>query len=385
MAAANPFTPSFGGKPEHFFGRETLLTRMREALDGADSPDRVLFITGTRGCGKTALLERLSLLASESSWLTIDVHSTTAVRDILEELTSQTPTVSAKLEPKISALGASVSLGEVNASRVGSLSKNLTSALLARCETLGGKRGIFITIDEIQKISEADMEQICAAVQMARRKGQPVALMLAGLPGAKEKVAAYQGCTFMQQAKDEQIGSLLVSETVQAFTSLFALVPDLVVSEDTIWAASAMSQGYPYLVQLVGYHLVQFVRDLYPVGVIQVLPEHVSAIAEQVYETYRNDVLAPSTRTLGDESRAYLAVMSTLLDDDGIAATGAIAKALGKETSQLSTCRQRLISRRLIRSEGYGKVRFALPYLSRYAVERAKDTARPTFDEWKTR
>ena len=55
----NPFTPSFGGLPEYFAGRTDLIRRVENALEDAGSPDRALFLTGCRGSGKTALLERL--------------------------------------------------------------------------------------------------------------------------------------------------------------------------------------------------------------------------------------------------------------------------------------------------------------------------------------
>ncbi len=58
---------------------------------------------------------------------------------------------------------------------------------------------------------------------------------------------------------------------------------------------------------------------------------------------------------------------------------------MGKVTSQLGTCRQRLIDRRLIRADGYGKVRFGLPHLSRFAVELPKADATLGEDEWKIR
>ncbi|MBR3317071.1 MAG: hypothetical protein IKG21_04540 [Atopobiaceae bacterium] len=113
--------------------------------------------------------------------------------------------------------------------------------------------------------------------------------------------------------------------------------------------------------------------------------QHVDAIAERVYETYRSDVLVPSIRRLGSEARAYLAAMAGLLDEGGVGVTSDVAAALGKTTTQLSSCRQRLISRRLIRLDGYGKVRFALPYLSRFASEKPADVERLAPGEWKIR
>lgn len=53
---SNPFTPIFGGRPDFFFGRKAVLTRFDAAMVDQGSEDRVLFVTGNRGCGKTALL-----------------------------------------------------------------------------------------------------------------------------------------------------------------------------------------------------------------------------------------------------------------------------------------------------------------------------------------
>ena len=78
MAGSNPFNPSFGGKPQCFFGRRRELDIVSDALENPNSPYRALFFTGNRGCGKTALLERLSGLASGAGWLCVDVHSANA-------------------------------------------------------------------------------------------------------------------------------------------------------------------------------------------------------------------------------------------------------------------------------------------------------------------
>lgn len=360
----NPFTPSFGGMPERFFGRSDISARVLRAFDNVSSPDRVLFFTGPRGCGKTALLEHLSRLARKARWMACDVHSSNAcdaLRDFLR------PGLTAKSGSLALPGGVTVS-AEARAASDGSPA-NLTAALLQKAGSLSAHKGIFITVDEIQKIAEPEMEEICAAVQMARRKGLPVMLMMAGLPGSKKLVAGYRGCTFMQRVEDVHLGALRIDETHDAFRESCAQVRDLSVSDEVIGACAALSQGYPYLVQLVGYEFLESVREAYPVGVMAPTVDDVAAIEEEVYETYRSNVIVPSTKALGKEGKAYLRAMSSLLDEQGFAKTADVAHALGKEQKQLSSCRQGLLDRRLILSGGYGKVCYGLPYLQRYSRE----------------
>ena len=70
---SNPFTPIFGGKPDVFFGREKVLHLFDYAMIDAGSDNRAIFITGTRGSGKTALLEQLSIRAEARKRKVIDL------------------------------------------------------------------------------------------------------------------------------------------------------------------------------------------------------------------------------------------------------------------------------------------------------------------------
>ena len=65
----NPFTPIFGGKPGLFFGRSDILKRFDLAMIESGSENRAMFFTGTRGSGKTALLEQISIRAAEKKRL----------------------------------------------------------------------------------------------------------------------------------------------------------------------------------------------------------------------------------------------------------------------------------------------------------------------------
>ena len=168
---------------------------------------------------------------------------------------------------------------------------------------------------------------------------------------------------------DVRLSGLRIAETVGAFESLLALASDIQVPGDVVEELSSQSQGYPYLVQLVGYHFVEHMRSAYPTGVRTAGLDDVLDIEEEVYATYRTNVLVPSTKGLGREARAYLRAMASLLDDEGFAGTGRIAAALGKDPKGLSSCRRGLLERRLILSGGYGKVCYGLPYLTRYSTE----------------
>ena len=73
----NPFSPIFGGKPGVFFGREEILRLFDHAMIDLGSEDRAMFITGTRGSGKTALREQFSIRAVNKKRTVIDLGQKT--------------------------------------------------------------------------------------------------------------------------------------------------------------------------------------------------------------------------------------------------------------------------------------------------------------------
>ena len=52
----NPFNPSFGKRPTHYYGRQEITRTIIASPDDVNSPWRTTLITGVRGSGKTALL-----------------------------------------------------------------------------------------------------------------------------------------------------------------------------------------------------------------------------------------------------------------------------------------------------------------------------------------
>lgn len=227
------------------------------------------------------------------------------------------------------------------------------------------------------------MENLCAAVQMSMRKGMPVALMLAGLPESKELVSAYKGCTFMKRVEDVRLDSLLVGETYDAFRRLVGLVPNANVSEDAIDELARYSQGYPYLMQLIGFHTFDEAPSAVPQEVCEIDLHAVRFAEATAYAQFRSNVLEPVIAKLSPEQRAYLEAMELVLDADGKASTGGVAQFMGKEQRQLSTVRDRLIRKRVIVADGRGFVRYNLPRMRQYFSDPLTISPADEEDKWK--
>ncbi len=364
MAAHNLFTPAFGGLPQMFFGRKRELAFAADAITNANSPHKAFFITGNRGCGKTTLLEKISSLASEHGWISVDVHSAHTSRAIIEALAGGTQKTVAK-DASPSAFGMSV--GGISTSTTTEYSEaSLARLIVDRCRSLSVHKGILVTVDEIQKVPEEDAENLCASAQIALRKGLPLMLVLAGLPLSKEKVASYPGCTFMQRAYDLQIGCLEVDETIEAFDDVFARMPEYQVSSDAIWEAGLFSQGYPYLMQLIGYYAVERAKERLVGGHAPITSDLMRSVEPVALLAYRENVLVPVLSKLPPSLTDYLRAMCEVEGEDGRARTGDVARRLGKRASQVSGYRARLIKRRLIEADGQGYARLLLPHVDSF-------------------
>ena len=140
----NPFTPIFGGKPDFFFGRESILRRFETALIDQGSEDRALFITGVRGSGKTALVEQLSRRSEARGWCTIDLGSDQLTETMLRHLvrhSEQTQTISPSASVSILGTGGSVSAGSVSKT-IRFSTVDLQTVFLDFCKTHKGQPSV---------------------------------------------------------------------------------------------------------------------------------------------------------------------------------------------------------------------------------------------------
>ena len=84
MSARNPFRPTFGVSPTVLAGRDSLLQSFKLGLaEGPGSPFRALLISGSRGMGKTVLLNEFEDAAASQGWITLRAYPDNSMVDAL--------------------------------------------------------------------------------------------------------------------------------------------------------------------------------------------------------------------------------------------------------------------------------------------------------------
>ncbi|MBQ6441302.1 MAG: AAA family ATPase [Lachnospiraceae bacterium] len=362
----NPFSSIFGGKPDVFFGRDRILNLFNLAMVDKGSDDRALFITGTRGCGKTALLEQFSIRAGQTKRTVIDLGPENTIAQLIHELAGYdevSSTISPQASVNVLGIGGGISAGSASKTTYFGREK-LQSLLLDTCAK--SKNGILVTVDEVQKVPIEDISSLCNAFQMASRKGFDIMLAVAGLPYAYPSIIRHEGCTYLHRASHEELGLFAWEEASEAFLSVFSAIKGLTIDREFLDRMNQASFGHPYIMQLLGYHLVLQVNHHNPGKKHEVTREELEESIKMALSAYEQRALKPLLEELPKNERQYLLKMSECLADDRLAKTADIAKALNLPQNKLSRVRAYLIDQGIIAAPEHGKVMFCVPYLADY-------------------
>ncbi len=363
---SNPFSPIFGGKPDVFFGRERILNLFDHAMIDTGSDDRAIFITGTRGSGKTALLEQLSIRARAQKRKVIDLGPENTISQIIYALTGYDElTKTASPQANVNILGSGVGISAGSVSKTEHIGRdNLQTVMLEACSDY--KKGLLVTVDEIQKVPIEDVSSLCNAFQMASRKGFDIMLAVAGLPYAYSEVIKHEGCTYLRRATHEELGLFTWEETDASFNSIFSEIKGLSISREIIDKLNQASYGHPYIMQLIGYHLILHINDHVSDKKHTVIEDEAQVAIKNAIFAYEQRALKPLLDELPNNEKNYLLQMSESLNSDRLADTSDIARRMGMTQNKLSRPRAYLIDHGIIASPERGKVMFCIPYLADY-------------------
>lgn len=373
----NPFSPSFSAVPGTFFGRDEILDGMRDAVENAASPYRLLFVTGTRGSGKSSLLHELAEIGRDARWLVIETDALNVDGDIRKAVGAKGRSAkSTTLAPSFSvdAVG-SVSLGGVASLTPAGPEPSLASSVLEKARRMKVRRGVFIAVDEAQGVKSSIMQQLCSVMQASRAQGLPVIVVACGLPGSYEKICGWKSCSFVMRMRSERLGVLDPQSTLRFMQTMFAKVPEIKIPPDSVRDLAVYSQGHPYLMHLVGYHLYCVLNELYPPGdgaAINVEDADVQEAKRLAFADYRSQVLVNILSHIRKNTRAYVQAAAERALRGEESRDQDILGQLGLEGQQARRVRERALRTQVLDIDDDGTVYFTVPYFAELFNPRAK-------------
>lgn len=361
-ANANPFTPNFGQIPEVFAGREDIRHAAIEALEYPwGHPNQTTIIIGARGTGKTALLRSILNEAEQRGWIAASV---TCLNGMLEDILQQAyRRGSALTTPEPTAVLTGLGIGQlINAewtpTQTGELNwRSRISNLLD--ELAEHDAGLLLVIDEVDPDLD-EMVQLAAVYQQLVGENRKIALFMAGLPHRVSRLLTNKSVSFLRRAAQHRLESLSPSEVSDAFRATVdkagKSIPDSAL-EDAVDAID----GFPYMMQLVGYRAWQAASEESSIEDAAVLEG-----AQRAENDMRTRVLQS---TLDELSSKDLEFLNAMLEDDDVTRADAIAERLGRSSAHVATYRRRLLEQGVIADLGRTSFKFALPGLRDYLPE----------------
>jgi len=357
----NVFSPTFGNRPERFVGRQDVISRFESGLKGRPAhPNRATLFIGQRGMGKTSLLIELADRSKALGFVPVRlIVNASMLEQAIEGIQLKgkeyvkTPRKPLK---GISAGALGFSLGLTFNEETNSNYGFHTKLTLLVEELAKYGKGVVFLIDEIQLNSE-ELKTFIGAYQILVGDGANIAIAMAGLPAILEGLVNEDGLTFINRAEKEHLSALPLQEVREYYFQVFN-TGGMTIEGEALEAAVASTKGYPYLLQLVGFNIMDMLDA--PQEVSRAL---VDAAAQSAKEKLVANTFLPILRELSPADKEFLSAMA---HDDGQSRIADIRERLKKTNSHVETYKKRLIAAEVIANPSHGVVEMLVPYLAEY-------------------
>lgn len=361
MAEPPIFRPSFGNRPDNLIGREPALQILSQCFDSYPGMrERAVLLTGQRGMGKTALLLEASDLAGSKGFVVVRTTcGVTMLNNILDGLQRAGNELLAQKKPPIKGFSAGAlgfSFGLTFTDEVRDL-YGFKAKLDMICERLEEKDlGVAILVDEVRPNSEA-MRQLATTYQELSGDGRNLAVVMAGLPAIVSALLEEETLTFLNRATKIKLGAISESSVRQYYSGAFRRARRN-IDTSTLWNAAAATEGFPYLLQLIGYYSVSLTDE----GA-QITPEVLDEVLQLARADMNENVFLPMVRPL---SRMDIAFLEAMAQDEGASRVSDIQRRLGVSQGSVQSYRKRLIEAGVVLSPRRGELSFVVPMLADY-------------------
>ena len=343
-------------------GREHIVRDIIHGFEnGPGDPNLSTIFVGARGTGKTALLSYLSREATAHGWISSDVSAVPGMlEDIIEranEAASEfinTPSATRVKGLTVGPLGVEWEYAD---RRGGNWRSRMNSLLgeLARFNV-----GLLITVDEVT-VDLDEMLLLASVYQHFVREGRRVALLMAGLPYKVSRLLREDSVSFLRRAQSHHLGRIPDQEISSALAKTVELAGRSIGAPALKRAVEAI-EGFPYMMQLVGYRAWDAHPDSKAISV-----EDVEIGSEIARMELCDRILETTYRELSDGDLRFLKAM---LPDGKESRMSDVTHRMGVTSNYASQYRRRLLEDGVIGERGRGSVGFDIPAFREFLVER---------------
>lgn len=357
------FQPTFGNRPEQYIGRDGVIEQFMTGLsEPVGSRNRCTLFLGQRGMGKTALLLELSDRASKAGYVVARVTAHEGMPSaIIEQFQLNGSPYFEDEKRKLTgvtagALGFSFGL---TFSEAAERQYGFRAKMSLLCDKLAEKgKGALILIDEVR--TSAAMREVAASYQELVGDRKNIAIAMAGLPHAVSSVLNDSVLTFLNRATKVELGLISINLIRAYYEHAFKSI-GIKASDDILDRAALSTRGFPYLMQLIGYYVIQYTPNGDEVTDVTMDKAEKAAIRDM-----EDNVFKPILTPLSDNDKVFLKALARCGET---ATTVKLQEALGKRGPAIQPYRKRLIESGVIEAPRRGELVFAVPYLSDYLRE----------------
>ena len=365
------FQPTFGNRPDQYIGRDGVIEQFMAGLqEPVGSRNRCTLFLGQRGMGKTALLLELSDRAIKADYVVARVTAHEGMAQAIIEQFQLNGSAFFKDDKRkltgvtAGALGFTIGL---TFSEAAERQYGFRSKMSLLCDKLAEKgKGALILIDEVR--TSAAMREVASAYQELVGDGKNIAIAMAGLPHAVSGVLNDQVLTFLNRASRVELG-LISTNPIRAYYERAFKGMGITISDELLDRAALATHGFPYLMQLIGYYVIQYTPDRGTVDEAIMDKAEKSAMGDM-----GNNVFKPILSPLSDNDKIFLKAMAR---QGGTVSTAKLQAALGKKGPAIQPYRKRLLEGGVIEAPRRGELVFAVPYLAEYLMQEESLTVSP--------
>ena len=354
------FLPTFGNRPAELIGRDEVIEGFQKGLSQPiGHPNRATLLIGQRGMGKTALLLEFADIAERLGYV---VARASAADSILEDLIGAIQLNGSKFikeKPKVKGVSAGALGFSLGLTFTEELDKQLSfqnKLLLMLNELEKHKKGVVILVDEIQA-SGASMRVLTTSYQHLVGERKNIAIAMAGLPHAISSILSDEVLTFFNRAKKIILNPLPLNSISIYYAKVFKELGKK-ISVKNLELAVELTRGYPYLLQLIGFYLLEYAGTAH-----EITGDHIELANTSARRDMIESIYEPVVKTLSNKDMKFLIAMSK---DDGISRISDIKTRLKINDSMVQAYRRRLLEAGVISAERRGELAFTLPYFNDY-------------------